>query len=191
MHLLVAFLFGVVCVTVIHQVEKRNRCFLEDNVKVLFCFAVEHELAWVYVFLNADGWDPVDGGRSASSCIYLERTSLHVEDHFVNLLDHEGKGVWVGQHVKQVVLGHEVEARELVLLQLQLVTVKVVFHVVKGVLKSLEFFIELRHLAEYAHVWSACACPQDLLHQFIELDELYGLSTEFLFDFWCLHEHFS
>jgi len=45
MHLLVAFLFGVVCVTVIHQVEKRNRCFLEDNVKVLFCFAVEHELA--------------------------------------------------------------------------------------------------------------------------------------------------
>ena len=58
------------------------------------------------------------------------------------------------------------------------------------VLKCLEFFIELRHLEEFAHVWSAHACPQDLLYQFIELDELFGISTEFLLELWCLQEHF-
>ena len=65
--------------------------------------------------------------------------------------------------------------------------VEVVFHIIKGVLKCLEFFIELRHLAEFAHVWSAHAYPQDLFHQFIVLDELFGLSTEFLLDLRCLH----
>ena len=65
--------------------------------------------------------------------------------------------------------------------------VEVFFRVVKGVLKCLEFFIELRHLAQFVNVWRAHACPQDLLHQFIVLDELFGLSIEFLLDLRCLH----